>query len=111
MIINNKIKIQEYKNMIILVWYGMAWHGMVWHGMARGAARGSHRARGSQRLVPYHAIPYHAMPYHTIPVLSYSYIIVFLSYYILSSCYIIIYLILFIAYCLLFTLRSSISDT
>ena len=43
----------------------MAWHGMVWHGMARGAARGSHRARGSQRLVPYHAIPYHAMPYHT----------------------------------------------
>ena len=76
--------------MIILVWYGMAWHGMVWHGMARGAGTLGPYGTLGPRLVPYHAIPYRAMPYHAIPVLSYSYIIVLLSYYLLSSCYIII---------------------
>ena len=90
--------------MIILVWYGMAWHGMVWHGMARGAARGSHRARGSQRLVPYHAIPCHAIPYHT-SIIIFAYYCIFILLYIIILLY---YYISDIAYCSLFVVHAPI---
>ena len=68
-----------------MVWHGMAWYGMVWHGMARGAARGTHWARGSQRLVPYHAIPYHAIPCHTLP---YHTNIIIMYYVLCMMCYV-----------------------
>ena len=71
---------QQSRYMIILVWYGMAWHGMARYGMAW------HEAQPEGPIGPEGP----SASCHTIPVLPYTYTIALLSYYILSSCYIII---------------------
>ena len=82
-----------------MVWHGTVWYGMVWHGMARGAARGTHRARGSQRLVPYHAIPCNTRPCHAIPY-QYYHILILLHYYLIIYYHLVI--LLYVLYCIMY---------
>ena len=77
-----------------MVWHGTVWYGMVWHEARPEGPIGPEGPSASC-----HTMPYHTMTCHTIPVLSYTYTIALLSYYILSSCYIIIWFILHYVLC------------
>ena len=76
----------------------MALYGMAWYGTRRWDPRVLWVPRAAPRAI---SMPYHTMPCHYIPVLSYTYIIALLSYYILSSCYIIICFIVYLFYIIL----------
>ena len=100
MIIYNKIIMQWYKYMTILVWYGMAWYGMVWH-----EALGPSGPMGPSGRASWHAIPY--IPYRAIPY-QYYHIRILLYFILLYIIILLYYNISDVAYCSLFFVHAPI---